>query len=252
MKKISLVILCLLLSSQSVFASFPDVPPNEEYSRAVDWMERNGIVEGYYNGTFLPNSPVSRAEFIKMLYLTMEKEVPEVPLVDLSEIFNDGSYSGNSWFKKYISQAYLDGVAVGYPSGGFYPGANINFAEASKMIANAFFNADNVYNAGDLDGANVNVAGGCVLQARYYTDQWFWPYVGILDSACIYPDSTIEKADAYHPSMYVSRGQMAFMLYAAKMVVEKTEMEGVYVGRNGLAVFDSHSDLEPSFELVEY
>lgn len=43
-------------------SSFPDVPANAWYSKAVAWAARYGIVFGYENGNFGPNDPVTREQ----------------------------------------------------------------------------------------------------------------------------------------------------------------------------------------------
>lgn len=46
---------------------FDDVPEGEWYSAAVSWAAENGIVVGY-NGSFDPNSPVTREQLAAILY----------------------------------------------------------------------------------------------------------------------------------------------------------------------------------------
>lgn len=48
--------------------TFEDVPENQWYTDAVSWAEANGIVEGYGNGKFGPNNPVTREQIATILY----------------------------------------------------------------------------------------------------------------------------------------------------------------------------------------
>ena len=43
-------------------AAFPDVAPGAWYARAVAWASAQGIVQGYTDGTFRPDLPVTRAQ----------------------------------------------------------------------------------------------------------------------------------------------------------------------------------------------
>lgn len=47
---------------------FSDIPVNEWYTQAVYWAQQNRIVNGYPDGTFLPNQDVSRQEAAAILY----------------------------------------------------------------------------------------------------------------------------------------------------------------------------------------
>lgn len=48
-------------------SSFPDVPSGSWYTRSVAWGASKGIVLGYGDGTFRPNSPVTREELAVIL-----------------------------------------------------------------------------------------------------------------------------------------------------------------------------------------
>jgi hypothetical protein len=62
--------------------NFTDVPSGEWYTDKVQWGSNLGIIDGYPDFTFHPNSPITRAEVIKIIksladngYLT----IPAVP-----------------------------------------------------------------------------------------------------------------------------------------------------------------------------
>lgn len=64
-KKISIIItLCLALTTQCF--AFSDTQ-SSKMADAVDKLSALGIVSGYEDGTFRPDAPVTRAEFIAML-----------------------------------------------------------------------------------------------------------------------------------------------------------------------------------------
>ena len=46
---------------------FPDVPADAWYAKAVDFAFRAGLMEGYEDGTFRPNDPLTRAEAATIL-----------------------------------------------------------------------------------------------------------------------------------------------------------------------------------------
>lgn len=49
-------------------SSFSDVAAGAYYQKAVAWAQKNKIVEGYEDGTFRPDTPVTREQLATMLY----------------------------------------------------------------------------------------------------------------------------------------------------------------------------------------
>lgn len=49
-------------------SAFSDVAPTAWYGDAVTWAVENGIVEGYSDGTFRPDAPVTRAQLAVLFY----------------------------------------------------------------------------------------------------------------------------------------------------------------------------------------
>ena len=49
-------------------SAFADAQPGAWYTQAIAWASANGVVAGYPNGTFGPNDPITREQFIVILY----------------------------------------------------------------------------------------------------------------------------------------------------------------------------------------
>lgn len=226
MKKIILAILAFYVINVGVAnAAFVDVKEFSEGNKAITWMEENGIVEGYAGDEFRPETYVSRAEFLKMLYATLGEDDFSNTEMITSETFTDlPNYDTRftdipgyeMWYIPYLSKAYNDGVIDGYPDGTVKPGQTINFAEVSKIIGNAFFDLDLNY----TDDWHSEY-GACVLDQKYYTGEWYRKFIAVLDSSCIYPDSTIAETGP-HAGNSVTREQMAIMLYRAKAIKDNS------------------------------
>lgn len=95
------------------------------------------IVEGYAdpNGDslglmFRPDSPVSRAEAVKILSLAAHLNFTESSNSTVS--FSD--VSGSDWFQPYVALAAERGIVSGYDDGTFKPHNPITRAEAAKII----------------------------------------------------------------------------------------------------------------------
>lgn len=110
--------------------NFSDVTSDTTYSEAIQYLKDDGVVEGYPDGTYRPNTNINRAEFTKILMEAAHDE-------DLtgSNCFPD---VGTEWFAKYICSAKSEGVIDGYEDGYFRPGNSVNFSEAAKIIANTY------------------------------------------------------------------------------------------------------------------
>lgn len=76
------------------------------------FAKRYGIANGYLDGTFRPEQPVSRAELVKLIasYFTVEggtSPFPDVP--------------AGHWAAEVVSFAAEEGWVSGYPDGTFRP-----------------------------------------------------------------------------------------------------------------------------------
>ncbi len=105
---------------------FSDVSAGSWYNNAVSTMANAGVINGYDDGTFRPDAPITRAEFAAMAV----RFYGEVGDYD-TDSFNDIS---GTWARNYINRAYELGLVGGYDDGGFHPNANITRAEAIKII----------------------------------------------------------------------------------------------------------------------
>ena len=74
MKKIIFTFLMItLVMSSNVFAiTFSDLSQNHWAYRSIQKMANMGILKGYPDGTFQPNGAITRAEFAKILVLTLD------------------------------------------------------------------------------------------------------------------------------------------------------------------------------------
>ena len=103
---------------------------------AQDYIEDlylKGIVQGYEDGTFRPDSYVNRAELTKMA-LSASGIQPQEPNGDESFTFEDVE----GWQTQWVYPAWKNGIIEGYSSTVFAPGQNVTRAEALKIALLAF------------------------------------------------------------------------------------------------------------------
>jgi uncharacterized secreted protein with C-terminal beta-propeller domain len=124
---ISLIPAAALAQSTGVFS---DVTSDTQYSEAITYLKDHNIVQGYPDGTFAPTTNINRAEFTKILVGAVTDGTPTG-----SNCFPDVK---DEWFAPFVCTAKKLSLVDGYPDGTFKPAEPINFAEAAKIIANAF------------------------------------------------------------------------------------------------------------------
>ena len=128
------------LVSVALAASFEDTE-GYEFEASVLKLADLGVIKGYDDGTFKPESLVTRAEFatmiVRMLGLESAADSLKGQPVDFSDV--DPSH----WAVGYINVAYMMGIVQGYEDGTFRPAGNITYAEAIKMVLAAMgYSAD--------------------------------------------------------------------------------------------------------------
>jgi cell wall-associated NlpC family hydrolase len=119
-------------SSGAVTSDFSDVPSNHQYVAAIAKLSDMGVINGYSDGTFRPDAPVSRAELVKMVYKTLDEPTKD----NLTSPFSDVAASHN--LASYILTAYNRGLIKGYNDRTFQPNRTVTRAEGSKIILKAF------------------------------------------------------------------------------------------------------------------
>lgn len=103
---------------------YTDVASDAWYNTAVSTMTKAGIVDGYPDGTFRPDAPITRAEMAKIISLFAKLDKSESRFSDIA----------GHWAEAYIKLAAGNGWIAGYPDGTFGPQRNITRAETATMI----------------------------------------------------------------------------------------------------------------------
>lgn len=161
----------------SIHAAFIDVSASYDYKAAIEALQNDGVLTGYSDGTFKPESRINRAEFLAILLRTRATEA-----VTRENCFPD---VGNQWFAFFVCTAKEEGIVGGYPDGLFKPEQPINFVEAAKILSLAY--KQNPASVGSTD--------------------WYEPFALALDSSHAIPP-TINTLDSP-----LSRGEMAEMMW---------------------------------------
>lgn len=168
-----------------------DVHGCDLYYPAIEWMYDEGIAEGEAGAGgqrfFHPERAVNRAEFTKLVLLGSGDRSPPAPCATAP--FPD--VPKDAWYAPYVCAAKAEGIIGGYPDGTFRPAANINDAEAAKILVGAFDVETRPEDLTAIDGESL----------------WYKPYV-----------LALSRQNAVAPTVaafnaLITRGEMAEMIY---------------------------------------
>lgn len=178
-----------VLDPNGTQSEFSDLSIDSKYYGAVSYLAGENVVVGYPDGTFKPETAVSRVEALKFIYEGINENIinGEVPFPDVSK---------NEWYGSYLFTAYDNGVVDGYPDGTFKPINDVNKAEFYKLL----------FTGMGVD-INPNVARAPFNDVS--VDEWFAPYVSYAKDIGII-DSDVTQLNA---SVGMTRGEVAYAIY---------------------------------------
>lgn len=114
-------------------SSFSDVPASAYYAGAVAWAARRNIVEGFYDGTFRPDLPVSRQQLAAILwrYAKLEKadSGARASLRGFPDAGEVGGYAGEA-----MSWALAEGILQGTKEGTLQPQGRAARGQAAVLL----------------------------------------------------------------------------------------------------------------------
>lgn len=190
--------LALNLSLQTSAELFSDVTPGEPHYVAINYLQQQGVIEGYQDGTFKPYQKVNRAEALKMLTIAsglfeegqlQSEENPSAPFTDTPPF---------AWYTKYLTAAKEKGIIEGYEDGSYRPDSNVNRIEALKIFLESF--EELVYpDASDYKEF-----------ADASTDAWYSKYVAFSAQRGMI---SVSSKNEIFPETEMTRGQLAELIY---------------------------------------
>ncbi len=111
-------------------ADFTDLVPGRWYQAAIAWAVEHQVANGYPDGTFRPDRPITRQELVTVLY-----RYTDSPAVDADTLsrFADGGRV-NAYARPAMAWAVETGLVEGYPDGTLRPSATTKRSELAAIM----------------------------------------------------------------------------------------------------------------------
>ena len=209
LKKAISAVIALAVSASLVPATFAakialtDVADTASYATAVNTLVALDVINGYDDGTFLPDNLITRAEVTKVIVAALNQTAAAEGMTGATE-FTD--VAADFWANGFINAGTQIGFINGMGDGTFAPQDNVTYAQVVKMLVSSL---------GYEDYAQ-------------YMGGWPNGYLSIAASEGITKDVKANANDA------VTRAQVAQLVFNAlnTPIVENTGMEFIsrYIG----------------------
>ncbi len=138
MSCIMVLLLLALFAPRALGASsFSDVTSTHPYAPAIDDLAGRGIVNGFADGTFRPNSRVTRQQFAKMIVKALGLTVTGSESCPFGDVTRGLDADDALYPDKYIAVCAAKGITTGTTASTFDPGGSLTRAQLVTMVVRA-------------------------------------------------------------------------------------------------------------------
>ena len=141
LKKVLSAVIAMALAFSLVPASFAakvtlsDVADTASYATAVNTLVALNVINGYEDGTFLPDNKITRAEATKVMVAALNQLDAAEGMKGATQ-FTDVE-AKHEWATGYINAGVQNGYINGMGDGTFAPDAEVTYAQMVKMLVSA-------------------------------------------------------------------------------------------------------------------
>jgi hypothetical protein len=114
---------------------FTDVPSDHVYYVQISDLAARGVVSGFTDGSFQPDTWVTRQQFAKMIVLAADYPVSESDVCAFTDVQKSGS--GSFYPDNFVAVCAARGITQGKTSTHFAPQDNMTRAQLITMVARA-------------------------------------------------------------------------------------------------------------------
>ncbi len=196
-----------ITASFSSISAFTDIGCDYWAAREIAACADAGIVTGYPDGTYLPETSIDRAGMATFIARALAGGDASIPSGPATPTFSD--VPSDFWAYKYIEYAAGKTIVVGYGDGTYKPTAIVDRGQMSVFIARSMVDP-----LGDAGLAPYTPPTSPTFPDVTSSNAWAWcykyvEYLNAQGTVTGYPDGT------YKPDVEVSRAQMAVYIARA-------------------------------------
>lgn len=177
-------------------AAYPFVDANGWGKQYIAALNARGIINGKSEAEFMPEAPITREEFIKLV-------VELFNLLDESAECKFSDVAHGAWYEKYVASAHKAGITDGIGNGRFGTGQHIKRQDMAKII-NTILKSQGV----ELSGGNIE-AFRDDAQIADYAKEHVYAISGHIISG--------DDAKNFNPNKNATRQEAAKMVYGMLM-----------------------------------
>lgn len=146
--------------------AFSDVKPKKWYAGYVGWASKNGLVNGYSDGTFKPEANITRQEMAAVISRYIEYAGIRMPRRFTAPAeFTDTAKIGK-WAKTHVETLRRAGIFNGDTAGKYNPQSEITRAETATVVMNLISAKDLAWQGYDP----LDTDGPVIIGAKYLYD----------------------------------------------------------------------------------
>ncbi len=179
-----------------------------------------GLVSGYEDGSYKPESFITREEFYTLLTKIMTVKPDATTVTNTPIKFKDVVLG--EWYEPVIKTAVACGITSGYEDGSFGIGRLMSRQEAAKVVASV------------IQTKNIPAGAPTVDSIRDKADigEWAYPFVNIMfqkkymkgdDQNNLHPTNALKRAEAFTILLNVKKNEPIIAANADKIVAEQQQ-----------------------------
>ncbi len=120
-------------SPQASGSDFTDVADGDWYAQAVNWAASVGVVNGFDDGTFQPNTAITREQLAAILMNYAQYKGQDVSARATLDTYNDAT-AISSWANDVMSWAVAEGLLTGVTNDQLQPQGNATRAQVAAIL----------------------------------------------------------------------------------------------------------------------
>ncbi|MDO4302060.1 MAG: cyclophilin-like fold protein [Clostridia bacterium] len=227
-KLLSTAIMAAVIFSTSVQAAvFRDVSDNSPYSDAVEYCTNNGLMSGTSDTEFSPDDYTSRAMLVTILY--RHQGNPETNGTVSFEDVTEGS-----WYYDAVKWASSNNIVSGYDAAHFGPTDLLTREQILSMLWRISGSPEVSSDISYSDRENISTYAETAVKWAIESN--------IIDNS----DNTLK------PKEYISRGELALMLYNMLNEENKTSDTTDETATSQISESDTTPDIHVTFNNSEF